>query len=153
MTQTKSLRFLTLSAVFVFTIPLHALEVPWNQVCSIAKGNRLTVATTNGDKVDGSCMSVTSDEMALKTTDGRVVKIARNALGRIDMQRPRNGGHNLESLGKPLRWGLNVLFSPLAPFGALVLPPILAYDAVVAPFCLIGDLAQEDSGTEQITVI
>ena len=144
---------LTLSAVLACTAPLHAIEVPWNQVCSAAGGNRLTVATTNGDKVDGSCLSITADEMAVKTTDGRVVKIARSVLSRIDMQRTRNGGHHVESLGKGLRWGLGVLFSPLAPLGFVVVPPILAYSAVAAPFCLIGDLAEPDNTTEQITVI
>lgn len=103
--------------------------------------------------MDGLCVSMTNDEMALRGSDGRIVKIARNALARIDMQRSKNAGHNLDTLGKGLRWGLGVLFSPLAPFGFLVVPPILAYDAIAAPFCLIGDAVEEQNNTEQITVI
>ena len=152
MTQT-SLRFFTFSAVLAFATQLHAIETPWNQICQVAGGNRLTIATTTGEKLEGSCLSTNADEQSLKALDGRVVKIARSTLARIDMLRTRNGGRHLESLGKGLHWGLGVLFSPLAPLGLVVVPPILAYDAVAAPFCWIGDMAEQENSTEQITVI
>jgi hypothetical protein len=150
-----SIRFLTLSAVLAWTLPLHAaehIEVHWSEVCKVADGHQLTIMTTNGDTVDGYCMSINVDEMAVTTKDKRVVKIARAALSRIEMQRSRNG-HQLSSLGKGLGWGFDVLLSPHAPLGLVVLPPMLAWGAVAAPFCLLGDLIHQETGTHEIKVI
>jgi hypothetical protein len=123
-----SIRFLTLAVVMAWTLPLHAaeqVEVQWNEVCRFTDGHQLTITTTNGDTVDGYCMSINVDEMAVTTKDRRLVKIARAALSRIQMQRSKNE-HQLRSLGRGLRWGFEVLLSPYAPVGLAVVPPMLA---------------------------
>jgi hypothetical protein len=45
-----------------------------------------------------------------------------------------------------------MVLSPWAPIGLAAVPVLLAWDAVAAPFCLIGDLTHRDSDT-QIKVI
>jgi len=154
-THLASIRLLTLSAVMAWTLPLHAaehIEAHWSEVCRVADGHRLTITTTNGDTVDGYCNSINADEMAVTTKDRGIVKVARTALSRIQMQRSQNG-HQLSSLGKSLKWGFDVLLSPHAPFGLVVLPPMLAWGAVAAPFCLLGDLIHQESGSQEIKVI
>jgi hypothetical protein len=156
-----SLRFLTLSAVLVATLPLDAADevrVPWNQVCRAAAGNRLTVTTVDGATVEGYCMSINVDEMAISAKDQqRVVKIARTALARIEMQRSKNNGHQLRTLGGEMYRGLRTSFgwlvSPSAPLGIVGVPAIVAWGAVAAPFCLIGDLIFEGRTTQEIKVI
>jgi hypothetical protein len=78
--------FLTLSAMISLGSAAPAAE----QVCTVADGHQLTITTTNGDTVDGYCMSINVDEMAVTTKDRRVVKVARAALSRIQMQRSKN---------------------------------------------------------------
>jgi hypothetical protein len=143
-----TIRFLMLSAVIAWTLPLHAteqVEVRWSEVCRVADGHQLTITTTNGDTVDGYCMSINVDEMAVTTKDRRVVKVARAALSRIQMQmQPSPKGHYLRSLGKGMhegfRQGFSWLLSPYAPLGLVVVPGTVAWGAIAAPFCLLGDL-------------
>lgn len=155
-----SIHVFTLSAAIALTLPLHAasdIQVPWNQVCRAAGGNRLTIQTVDGSTVDGFCMSITVDEMSINTSNGRIVKIARKALARIDMERSKNNGHQLRALGKGMRGGLRTsvgwLLSPSAALGIIGIPATLAWGAVSAPFCAIGDLIYQGNSTQQIKVI
>src|SRR5216684_613030 len=81
-----------------------------------------------------------------------VRQVARAALSRIRMQRSKNE-HQLRSLGRGLRWGFEVLLSPYAPLGLAVVPPMLAWGAGAAPFCLLGDLIHQETGSREIKVI
>lgn len=151
--------FLTLSAVVVSGLPLHAAEpmaVRWNDVCSATRGHQLTLTTANGHSVDGYCISVDVEEIAVTTKDQRVVKIARTALSRIRMRSSKKG-HQLNSLGRGvhegLRLGFDWLLSPLAPLGAVTVPATLAWGVVAAPFCILGDLKDNMATNQEIKVI
>jgi hypothetical protein len=152
-----SIRFLTLPAAIAWALPLHAAgptEVPWNEVCRVAAARELVITTANGDTVDGYCVSISVDEMAINTRNRGVVKVARKALSRIQMHRSK--GHQLSSLGKAMHKGLNYgfdgLLSPYAPLGIVAVPSILAWGAVAAPFCLLGDLKDKVTGKQEIKV-
>jgi hypothetical protein len=155
----QSIRFLTLSAVMTWIPVLHAaepMEVRWNEVCRVSAGHQLEITTTAGDTVGGYCVTINVDEISVTTQDRRVVKIARAALSRIQMHRSKNG-HGLNSLRQGmhegLRQGFEWLFSPYAPLGMVVVPGTVAWGAVAAPFCLLGDLNDKLAGRREIKVI
>jgi hypothetical protein len=52
-----------------------------------------------------------------------------------------------------LRQGFEWLFSPYAPLGMVVVPGTVAWGAVAAPFCLLGDLNDKLAGRREIKVI
>ena len=134
------------------------VSVPWNKVCSVAGERELSLTTQGGETVQGVCMKINVDEIAVVTTkDHRVVKIARSALVRIRLHRASANGHAMAALGRGmltgLRSGFGWLFSPAAPLGIVVVPGTLAWGAVAAPFCLIGDLHYRIRGSEEIKVL
>jgi hypothetical protein len=156
---TFDIRFLVVSAMMVWTLPLHAadqIEVSWSEVCNVVGGNQLRITTGNGDTVEGYCMSINVDQIEVATKDHKVVRVARKALSRIQMRRSRNS-HQLSSLGHGMRTGLRQgfewLFSPCAPLGLVVVPGTLAWGAVAAPFCLLSDLKDKVKGGKEIKVI
>jgi len=104
---------------------------------------------------DSTCVGIDVDEIAVKTKDQRGVKIARSTLSRIRIHRTR--GNALASLGKGmlagLRHGHEWPFSPAAPLGLVVVPDTLAWGAVAAPFCLLGDLQYKLAGSEEIKAL
>ena len=159
-TTAKNIQFLSLSALIVLAAPLRAddgIQVRWIEVCRVAEGKQLTIKTLNGDTVAGYCMSINVNEIAVNTKDKKVVKIARTTLSRIDMERKKNQGHQLRSLGNGVRTGLRKgfewLLSPSAPLAIVAVPVTLAWGAVAAPFCLIGDLTYKAGDMQQIKVI
>jgi hypothetical protein len=119
----------------------NSVDVQWNQVCQTAGGRPMRVKTTNGEIVDGYCMSVNVDEIAIRTEDHKVVKITRAALARMAVV-PRD--HQVRALGRGMRGGLrtgfHTLLTPNAPAALLLIPGTLAWGAVAAPFCVAGDL-------------
>jgi hypothetical protein len=133
------------------------VSVPWNKVCALAGARELSITTQGGETVQGVCMSINVDEIAVSTQDHRVVKIARSTLARIRVRRTSAKGHELASLGKGthegLRTGFAWLLSPAAPLGIVVVPGTLAWGAIAAPFCLVGDLHYKVSGTDEIKVL
>lgn len=153
--------FLTLLAgVIVCSLPLCAadpVEVPWNQLCRAATGNHLMITTTDGATVDGLCMSITVDEVAIRTENQKVVKVARAALTKIQMHRTPQQEHPLKSLGQGMqrsfRDGLNMLLSPSAPGGILLIPATAAWGAIAAPFCALGELKNKIEGPREVRVI
>jgi hypothetical protein len=141
-------------------LPLRAddsVRVRWTDVCKAADGHPLVITTSAGDTVAGHCLSISVDEIALTTKDRGVVRVTRAALSRIGMQRTTNDGHQLKTLRTGLHKGLSKgfewLFSPYAPLGLVAVPATLAWGAVSAPFCLLGDVTQQIAGTQEITVI
>jgi len=140
------------------SLPLRAadpIEVRWSEVCNVARGRQLIVATTDGDVVYGNCASISVDVIAISAKDQRVIRIARTALTRIQMRETK--GSQLAALGRgmrgPLRHGLGWLFSPLAPVGIVVVPATLAWGAIAAPFCLLGDLKGNETRDREIKVL
>ncbi len=98
--------FLAFAGVIICSLPLCAadpVEVPWNQLCKAATGNHPMITTADGATVDGRCMSITVDEVAIRTENQKVVKIARTALSRIQMHRRLEEQHPLKQLGKSLQ--------------------------------------------------
>jgi hypothetical protein len=153
-TTFPKIRLLSLPAVVFLTLPLFAAnekKVHWNDVCRAAEGNSITVKTSTGETVDGYCMSINVDEMAVRTKSQQVVRIARKTLSRIDVARPQDEGHQLRALGRNMNQGLHTgfkwLFSPRAPLGIVAIPATLVYGAVATPFCILGDLTQDSTST------
>ena len=54
---------------------------------------------------------------------------------------------------KGLHDGFDLLLSPYAPAGAVLLPATLAWGAVVAPFCALGELKNKLETGREIRVI
>jgi hypothetical protein len=156
---TFDIRFLVVSAVMAWSLPLMAagqIEVSWTEVCNVAGARQLKITTANGETVEGYCLSINMDQIAVTTKDQRVVKITRAALSRIQMRGERKS-HQLSSLGRGMREGLRQgfewLLSPCAPLGLVVVPGTLAWGAVAAPFCMLGDLKEKVEGGQVIKVI
>jgi hypothetical protein len=152
----NTLRFLLFSAALAATLPLYAaddLHAHWNELCRVASGHQLNVTTTDGSTVSGACNSVQGDELSL-TANRRIVKIARTTLTRIQMYQP--GNHHLADLGtgmsKSFGRGFGWLFSPAAPLGLIAIPATIAWGAVAAPFCLLGDMGDPGPTTQEIKV-
>ncbi len=152
--------FLALAGVIVCSLPLRAadpVEVPWNQLCKAAMGNHLMITTADGATVDGLCMSITVDEVAIRTEDRQVVKITRSALSKIQMHRGLEEQHPLKALGKGLRRtfleGFDMLFSPAAPVGIVLIPGTAAWGVIATPFCALGELKNKLDGPREVKVI
>jgi hypothetical protein len=154
-------RILTLSAALAWTFPLHAapgnsdvIHSHWGNLCSVAGGRELSVTTSDGKTIQGTCTSTSDTELALRANQ-RVVKIARSTLSRIQMYQP-GSGHHLADLGKDMsksfKTGFGWLFSPAAALGLVTIPVTVAWGAVAAPFCLLGDLGQDGPTTRDIKV-
>ena len=147
-----------LAALTFSSLSVHAadpIQTQWNQVCRVTNGRELIVTTTNGDTVQGYCISIDVDGVRVRTKDGKVARIARTALARLEMRRSK--GHQLSSLRNDmhegLKFGFDRLLSPLAPVGLVVVPGTLAWGAVAAPFCLLGDLNDKLAGKREIKLI
>jgi hypothetical protein len=144
-------------SVLAWALPAHAaddIHARWNDLCRVAGSHQLNVTTTDGIITKGTCASTSDSEIAL-TANQRVVKIARSTLTRIQMYQPGNG-HHLADLGsgisKSLSKGFGWLFSPAAPLGLVAIPATVAWGAVSAPFCLLGDLGDNGPTTQEIKV-
>ena len=144
-------------SVLAWALPVHAaddIHARWNDLCRVAGSHQLNVTTTDGIITKGTCASTNDSEIAL-TANQRVVKIARSTLTRIQMYQPGNG-HHLADLGsgmsKSFSKGFGWLFSPAAPLGLVAIPATVAWGAVSAPFCLLGDLGDNGPTTQEIKV-
>ena len=145
--------FIGLALVCSASLRADTVEVPWAKVCEASHGQRLVVTTTNGETLEGYCTSINVDEIAL-TKDQRLIKIAKSAVSRLQVHRVK--GHQLAALwrgvGHQLRDGTGLLFSPLAPVGAVMVPGTLAWGAVATPFCLLADVADHLAGENEIKI-
>jgi hypothetical protein len=153
------LRTLTPAALMSLCLPLHAAppaEVHWTDVCHYADHRPLVVTTSTGEVVEGYCVSTTVDGISVMGKDHRVVKIARTAFSRMQMQLTKNP-HRLKALGSgmhsAMKEGFDMMFSPLAPVGLVVIPGTLAWGIAAAPFCILGDLRNKIAGNQEIRVI
>jgi hypothetical protein len=146
------------AALTISAMPLFAadtIETKWNQVCRVADGRELIVTTANGDTIQGYCISVDVDGVGVRTKTGQITHIARTTLARLQIHRSK--GNNLGSLGKGvhngLKYGFDSLFSPEALLGAIAIPATLGWGAVSTPFCILGDLRDKLTGTQEIRII
>jgi hypothetical protein len=149
------IRVAIFSAILVWTLPVRAaddIHANWTDLCRVAAGHQLNVTTSDGKTISGSCTSTYGDELSL-TANQRIVKIARSTLTRIQMYDPGNG-HHLADLGngmsKSFKTGFGWLFSPAAPLGLVAIPATIAWGAVAAPFCLLGDLGDDGPVTKEV---
>jgi hypothetical protein len=147
-----------LAALTFSSLALHAadaIETKWTDLCGVSSGHELTITTAGGETVHGYCISLDVDGMRVRTQDGKVKRIARTTLARLEMSRQK--GHQLSSLGKGmhngLKFGFDSLFSPVAPVGLVAIPGTLAWGAVSAPFCILGDLNERLAGKREIKVL
>jgi hypothetical protein len=151
----NTLLLLVFSVALVWVFPLCAaddLHARWTDLCRVAAGRQLNVTSADGTTVSGTCASTDADELLL-TANQRLVKIARSTLTRIQMYEPGND-HHLADLGnsmyKSFGRGFAWLFSPAAPLGLVAIPATVAWGAVAAPFCLLGDLGDNGPSTREI---
>lgn len=149
--------FRTLTTALLFSLPLlgsDPINVKWNQVCQVAGHRELQLTTAAGEKVEGVCVSVSVDEISVRTSDKKVVKLARQTLSKLEVQQ---NTHQLRALGKSmhrvLRDGVAALFSPLAPAGLVMIPGTLAWGVIATPFCILGDIGAKVAGTQEINPI
>jgi len=116
--------------------------VEWRNLCANTAKELLVVTTESGDTIKGYCVFVQHDELTVRTVDGNVVKIARGTLKTVLALKVPD--HRLTALAKGMKHslsdGVKMMFSPLAPVGFAVIPGTLAWGAVAAPFCIIGDM-------------
>jgi hypothetical protein len=150
--------FLALFAALTPAASLHAadtIETHWNDVCKTAAGNQLIVTTADGNTVEGVCIRINADEIAVATLDHRTIHIARTALSSLRMRRVK--GHQLKALGRGMRAGLRQelvwLLSPEATLGLVALPATLAWGAVTAPFCILGDLVSKIAPERDVKLV
>ncbi len=148
----RSFAFCTLAAL----APLRATDVQarWDSLCQVAGRHQFNVTTSDGKSVSGACASTDADALSL-TTNQRVVKIARSALTRIQMVQPGKAHHlaNLrDGMSKSFKRGFVWLFSPAAPLGLVAIPATVAWGAISAPFCLLGDMGEDGPVTQDIQV-
>ena len=124
--------------------PTRNPEIPvdWANLCTNTANELIQVTTESGDKVEGYCISVQHDELAIRTDNGTMVKVARGTLKTVLAFAVSE--HRLKALGRGMKKGLHngvkMTFSPLAPIGLTVIPATLAWGAVATPFCILGDL-------------
>jgi hypothetical protein len=146
---------LPISALFAFALPAHAdnaIQVHWSEVCRVAGGNELSIKTVDGKSVDGYCLDVDVDEMQVSNKAGAVVKIARAAFSKIEMRRPSQEQQFTtlrKMVGDALKLEAKWILSPEAPLGIAALPVTVAWGIVATPFCLIQDLAHNESNHKQ----
>ncbi len=57
-----------------------------------------------------------------------------------------------QGLHKHLRNGIDDLLSPRAPLGLVSVPSVLAWGAVAAPFCALGELRDVLEGERELQV-
>jgi hypothetical protein len=148
-------QILTVLLLTISSVPLYAgdtIEVPWNQLCRQLNFHELAVTTTTGETVEGYCMSIDVNQVSINV-NGNPVRVARTKITRLLML-PQ--GHQLRSLGKGVRGGLNygfnALLSPSAVLGAIAIPGTLAWGAVSTPFCVLGDLKAKLSHSKEIRI-
>ena len=157
----KNSRVIRVAVLLTAGVVTGAAAVPpsvhWSEICSMAGVRELSITTQAGETVQGYCTTINVDEIVVATKDRQLVKIARSALARLRVRRSATRGHALTSLGRGMREGLRTglgwLLSPAAPLGIVVVPGTLAWGAVAAPFCLMGDLGYRIGGTEEINVL
>ncbi len=155
--MTITLRLLPLLTAFSLGLfAAEPTEVHWNDLCRAVHGRQVVITTANQGVVEGYCVAISVEEVSLRTENGRLVKVARNALSRVQMHRaPR--GRQLNALGKGVGRGLHdgvgLVFSPLAPVGLVMVPGALAWGLVAAPFCIVGDLLDHAAGKQEYRVI
>lgn len=145
-----------LATLFALTLPLFAAEPPkevqWSELCQASGQRPLQVTTTNGETSEGYCMFVSVNEVTLQTRHHKIVKIARDAFSRAHV-RPR---HPMQALGqdmhKHLKTGIDDLLSPRAPLGLVFVPSVLAWGAIAAPFCALGELRDVVEGGQELKV-
>ncbi|MGP0073300.1 MAG: hypothetical protein ACLPWF_15385 [Bryobacteraceae bacterium] len=145
--------------ILVAMAPLHAADVQarWNDLCRVAGAHQLNVTTSDGKTVSGTCIGTSGDDLSLTvkhlTSNQGAIKVARSTLTRIQMYDPGNG-HHLADLGdgmsKSFKKGFGWLFSPAAPLGLVAIPATVAWGAVSAPFCLLGDMGSNGPTTQDI---
>jgi hypothetical protein len=134
--------------------PIHAadLQARWNDLCHVAGTRQLNITTSDGKTLSGKCASTSPDELSLNNNQ-LVVKIARSTLTRIQMYDPGTG-HHLADLGngmqKSFQQGFRWLFSPAAALGLVTIPATVAWGAVAAPFCVLGDMGSDGPSTQEI---
>jgi hypothetical protein len=144
---------LALCALAVSTpLPAADLQARWTELCHVAGTRQLNVTTSDGKTVSGICGSTTADELSLNNKQ-LVVRVARATLTRIEMYDPGTG-HHLADLGngmsKSFQQGFRWLFSPAAALGLVTIPATVAWGAVAAPFCLLGDMGSDGPSTHEI---
>jgi len=151
----KATRLLIATAFTSFLLTAAPIPARWSEICGVANRDRISILKPDGQYVRGYCISVDVNEMTVETKDRKVVRIARSAFRRIYVHQPVQGP--LRALGSSMRngltYGTNALFSPKAPAGIVTIPAVLAWGAIAAPFCLLGELRNRPTESHEITII
>jgi len=144
--------FLLSATSLLFGADPQPLQTSWERVCAVSNGQQLVLTKDNGEAIEGYCVSIDVNTIAVRTAEQQVVIVSRKALSKLQMRRPR--ANQLASLGRgmhrQLKEGAKLVFSPLAPAGLVMVPVTLAWGAVATPFCILGDLFGPKGQTREI---
>ena len=140
------MKHFTLAIIFAALAGSQALRaqagIPVEQLCRYANSRTLSITKPDGESVEGTCFSVTKDEVRVQTAQG-VVAIAKAQLNRVHMYelKPR---HQIAGLGKwmgrGVKDGAEMIPTAFGPVGLIKVGLTLAAGAVASPFAGIGDL-------------
>jgi hypothetical protein len=157
--MTNTLRFSIIFAALAGSATLRATDLNWNELCSHATTQALTITMTDGSKAVGTCSYQTSFSITLYAKD-RPRTLFRADITSIRLDN-RHKSHykshcmaNIASTaGDWMVGGLYSLESPyffLAPMFLAGAPALLVGGT---PFCAVHDLIQHLAGSEKITII
>ena len=145
---------LSMPAQAPYPIQNDSIKTPWRNVCSVAGNRPLHIKTPTGD-VEGYCVSIDVDSITVRGKDNKIVTIGRTAYSKIMLV--TGEPHPLRALGRGMRSsfrsGFRALFSPAAPIGLIQVPATVAWGAVSAPFCVLGELKSGHAEEREISVM
>ena len=151
----QATRLLMTTAVTSVLLTAAPIPARWSEICGVANRDKITIRKVDGQSVRGYCVSIDVDEMTVETKDRKIVRIARSAFRRVYVHQPVRGP--LRALGSSMRngleYGTQALFSPRAPVGIVTIPAVLAWGAIAAPFCLLGELGNRPVEMHEITIV
>jgi hypothetical protein len=119
-----------------------SIQLPLPRVCDYARSRIVQVKLPTGETVEGVCFSTTVDEIQVQTKNG-IVKVARAQLSRVtiaDIQPRHQLSHLGKQVGKGVSWSAKQVPTEWGVVGVVGIPVTLAFGAVAAPFCLLGDI-------------
>jgi hypothetical protein len=121
---------------------MDQMTARWSGLCEDTRGRELHIATRSGKTLKGMCNSTGESEMTLRR-GGKLVTIDRTEISQIRMLWPVDH-RRLRALSDDASLAiLGAVFVVGEPFGFVVVPVFLAWEAVALPVCALHDLAHK----------
>jgi len=144
---------LTILTLFTASLPLLAgepIKTQWLQLCTTTAGRQITISTSDGSTVRGTCASASPTDLTVQQSPDQVRTVERTVVTRISMNGAQPRRHyflNLhKNVGSALEYEAQGIPTPLAPFAIAAMPVTIAGGWVASPFALIFDLFDTQRG-------